>query len=216
MPVKSSVAGLALAALIVAPVSAQQAVIQISGQAWETGGFPSSDVGDELQAVGIVNDIDAPLFWQPTLNSYTFYVEDLVSLGESVFGNTHVVNYSGGTLSIYRDNFPSNHDYGINPPNATSPSTFIDNTAVYLSGVFTDFTLTYNTATSSGSFAGTLNFTGGLVFGNLINPNGWTLGSDIQGFSPTGYDLQLNGSVYTNGPVSTDEVSWSRTKNLYR
>jgi hypothetical protein len=104
----------------------------------------------------------------------------------------------------------------VNPPNATSPSTFTDNSAVYLDGVFQDFTLTFNTATGSGSFAGTLNFTGGLVFPQLTDPDGWTLGSNIEGFSPTGYDLELNGSVYTSGPVSTDPVSWSRTKNLYR
>lgn len=216
MALRSILASLALASLVAAPAGAQQSVIQISGHAWETGGFPISAPGDEFEAVGIVNDVLAPLFWQPTLYSYTYYMRDLVSLGEAVFGTTHVATYTGGALTIYRDALPSNHDYGINPPNATSPSTFTDFNAIYLDGVFVDFTLTYNTATASGSFAGTLNFTGGLVFPNLIDPNGWTLGSNIRGFSPTGYDLELNGSVYTNGPVSTEDVSWSRTKNLYR
>jgi hypothetical protein len=115
------------------------------------------------------------------------------------------------------DFLPSNHDYGSNPPNATSPSTFTDGISTYLDGYFTDFTLTFNHATSSGSFVGTLNFTGGDVFPLLADPEGWTFGSDIAGFSPNGYDLEINGDVYLFvEPVSVEASSWGAIKGLYR
>jgi len=216
MKMKTIWAGLALAFLIAVPAGAQQATIQVSGNSWETGGFPPSNVGDELQAVGIVNEITAPLYWQPYLHSYTFYMRSLMSIGEVIFGTTHVATYTGGLLTIYRDALPSNANYGVNPPNATSPSTFMDGDAIYLDGYFTDFTLVYNSATHSGSFSGTLNFTGGIVFPHLVDPNGWTFGSDLSGVSPQGYDLQLNGDVYTDGPVAVEPQTWGGLKALYR
>lgn len=215
MNLKSIFASLVLVSWASTPCLAQQSIIRISGHSWETGGFPTSQVNDEFQAVGIVNEVVAPLFWQPTIYSYTFAMRDLMSLGETVFGTTSIVSYAGGQVSFYRDALPSNHVYGINPPNATAPSTFEDGT-VYLEGSFTDFTLTFNTTTSSGSFTGTVNFTGGIVFPNLVDPTGWTLGSDLAGVSPTGYDLQLNGNVYLNGPIAVESLSWSRAKALYR
>jgi hypothetical protein len=216
MNLKTIAAGLALASFFAGPASATQSIIRISGNAWETGAYPPSAVGDELQAVGIVNDIVAPLYWQPTIHSYTFYMHGLISLGETIFGTTRIVTYSGGQLTFYRDGLPSNHDYGINPPNATSPSTFTDGDAIYLDGLFTDFTLVFNSATASGSFSGQLNFIGGIVFPHLTDPNGWSFGSDIAGLSPEGYDLELNGDVYANGPIAVEPQSWGDTKALYR
>ncbi|MFN8178488.1 MAG: hypothetical protein U0167_11175 [bacterium] len=216
MNLKTILAGLALASLIAAPAGAQQAIIRVSGHAWETGGYPPSVVGDQLQAVGIVNEIVAPLYWQPAIHSYTFYTRSLSSLGEAIFGTTHVVTYGGGLLTLYRDSLPSNADYGVNPPNATSPATFTDGDAIYLDGYFTDFTLVYNTLTLSGSFSGTLNFTGGIVFPHLTDPNGWTFGSNLSGQSPVGYDLQLNGDIYTDGPIAIEPQSWGGLKSLYR
>lgn len=216
MNLKTTTAGLVLASFLAVPAWATQSIIRVSGNAWETGGYPPSAVGDQLQAVGIVNEIVAPLYWQPNVHSYTYYIRGLVSLGETIFGTTRVVSYSGGQLTFYRDSLPSNHDYGINPPNLTSPSTFTDGDAIYLDGVFTDFTLVFNSATASGSFSGQLNFVGGIVFPNLTDPNGWAFGSDIAGLSPQGYDLEMNGDVYTNGPIAVDPQSWGGVKALYR
>jgi hypothetical protein len=216
MNLKTILASLALVSLLAAPAAATQAIIMISGNSWETGAYPPSDVGDELQAVGVVNEITAPLYWDPSLHSFTFYIHGLSSLGETVFGTIHVVSYTGGQFTIYRDDLPDNSDYGINPPNATSPSTFTDGDAIYLDGVFTDFTLTFNESTASGSFTGTLNFTGGIVYPHLTDPDGWSFGSDIAGLSPQGYDLELNGDVYANGPIAIEPQSWGGMKALYR
>jgi hypothetical protein len=194
----------------------EEVILHMSGNSWETGGFPPSDLGDEFQAVGLLNEIDDPLVWDTATYSYTWHVRELVSIGEVVFGTTRVVTYGGGLLTIYVDFLPSNHDYGVNPPNATSPSTFTDGISTYLDGYFTDFTLTYNHATSTGSFVGTLTFTGGDVYPLLTQYEGWTFGSDIAGFSPNGYDLQLNGEVGLFATVSVEPSSWGAIKGLYR
>ena len=200
----------------VTPALAQETILHMSGNSFETGGFPPSNLGDELQAVGILNDIEAPLVWDTANYSYTWHVRELSSLGEVIVGTTRVVTYGGGALTIYVDFLPSNHDYGVNPPNATSPSTFTDGFSTYLDGFFTDFTLTFNHATNTGNFVGTLTFTGGDVFPLLTDPDGWTFGSNIAGFGPAGYDLELNGDVYLQGPVSVEQESWGSIKGLYR
>lgn len=190
-------------------------ILHLSGQAWEDGGFPPSDVNDSFSIVGILNDIEAPLVWDTATYSYTLHVRELVSLGEVQVSTTHIASYSGGLFTVYVDWLPSNHNYGINPPNATAPSTFTDGISTYLDGFFTDFTLTFNDATSSGSFSGSLTFTGGDVYPNLNATEGWTFGANIAGVSPAGYDLQMNGDVYLT-IVSVDDQSWSNIKNLYR
>jgi hypothetical protein len=190
-------------------------ILHVSGNAWEDGGFPSSNVGDEFHLVGLLNDIENPLVWDTDNYSYTFYVRDLISLGETVFDDLHLVAYSGGLFTIYVDWLPSNHDYGINPPNATAPGTFQDGISTYLDGFFTEFNLTLNTSTSSGSFNGTLNFTGGDVFPLLKATDGWTFGANIAGVSPEGYDLFVNGDVFLT-IIGVEDDTWANIKSLYR
>ena len=202
------------------PVAAQtQQILHVSGNSWEDGGFPPSNGGDVLNVLFVLNSIEYPLVWDTANYGYTGWLRDLTSLGEAVFGTTHVASYSGGLFTIYVDFFPGSGgtapDYGINPPNATAPSTFIDGISTYLDGYFTDFTVTFNTATSSGSFSGTLNFTGGDVFPLLAATDGWTFGANVAGVSPQGYDLQMNGDVYL-AVVPVEPQSWGGIKNLYR
>jgi hypothetical protein len=142
-------------------------------------------------------------------------VRDLVSVGESVFGTLHYVSFSGGLLTIYVDWLPSNHDYGINPPNGTSPGTFSEGISTYLDGYFTSFDMTFNSASASGSFSGQLTFTGGDVFPLLNATDGWTFGANIAGVSPEGYDLELNGDVFLT-IVAVEDESWGGIKSLYR
>lgn len=215
---KVTVLALSLVVALAGSAMADSQILHLSGHAWEDDGagtFPPSNVGDVFNVVGILNDIEAPLVWDTANYSYTVHVRNLSSLGGATFGTTHVVSYSGGLFTIYVDWLPSNHAYGINPPNATSPSTFNDGISTYLDGFFTDFTLTFNTSTQSGSFSGTLNFTGGDVYGLLTATSGWTFGANVAGVSPTGYDLQMNGDVYLE-IVSVENESWGGIKNLYR
>jgi hypothetical protein len=213
---KATTLALAFLAATAGLVFAQdQQILFVSGNAWEDGAFPESIAGDELASVGILNDIDHPLVWDTANYSYTWYMRNLVSEGETVFGSLHVATYTGGLFTIFVDWLPSNHDYGVNPPNATVPMTFMDGISTYLDGYFTDFLLNYNTLSMSGTFNGTLNFTGGDVYPLLNATDGWTFGSNLAGVSPTGYDLQLNGSVFLT-IVSVEEATWGGVKALYR
>jgi hypothetical protein len=210
---------LSLVVALAGSAFADQQILHLSGNAWEDDGlggtFPPSNVGDVFNVVGILNDIEAPLVWDTANYSYTQWIRSLVSLGEATFGTTHVATYSGGLFTVYVDFLPPNWQYGVNPPNATAPSTFNDGISTYLDGYFTDFTVTFNTTTASGSFVGTLNFTGGDVYPLLTATNGWTFGANIAGTSPNGYDLQMNGDVYLQ-VVAVEPQSWGGVKSLYR
>jgi hypothetical protein len=196
-------------------IAQDEQILHLSGEAWEDGAFPPSVSGDEFQAVGILNDIEQPLVWDTNTYAYTWYFRELISLGETTIGPMHLVSYSGGLFTIYVDWLPSDHDYGINPPNATSPSTFTNGISTYLDGYFTSFSMTFNASTASGTFTGQINFTGGDVYPLLNATDGWTFGSNIAGFSPEGYDLELNGSVFLT-VVSVEDETWGGIKSLYR
>jgi len=191
-------------------------ILHIFGHAWETGGFPASDPGDNLSVVGIMSDVYEPLIWDESNHSYTFWIRDLVSLGETVSGLTRIAEYTGGLFTIYVDSLPSNHDYGINPPNATAPSTFTDGTSVYLEGHFTDFTLTFNDAVGGGSFLGGLTLTGGDVLALLPSVDLYLYVGIVQFLSPEGYDLIMDGDVFATVFVAVEETSWGGIKSLYR
>lgn len=208
---------MALASMALAGTAFAQTnqILHVSGNSWETGTFPPSDPGDVLNIVGILNDIEQPLVWDTANYSYTMYVRQLVALGETDVNGTRLASYSGGLFTIYVDWLPSNVDYGVNPPNATVPSTFNDGISTYLDGYFTGFSLTFNDATQNGSFSGTLNFTGGDVYNLLNATTGWTFGANLAGVSPTGYDLQVNGDVYLT-VVGVQDESWGGIKSLYR
>jgi hypothetical protein len=209
--------GIALG-LLVGPAAAQElnSVIHFSGLAFEEGHFPPSYFGESLTAVGNITQIQEPLFWSPSRYSYTFHIGGLMSLGEAVYGTIHVAEYVGGELTIHVDGLPSNAAYGTNPPNATSPATFMDGPTVYLQGYFSSFVMTFNTQSHSGSVAGKVTFTGGNAFPQLTNPVGWTVGAQIGYTVPAGYDVDWNGALYVSGPLATEVASWGQIKSLYR
>lgn len=198
------------------PASAAESKIFLSGHMWEDGGFPPSFPNDELQAVGVINGIRQPLFWSPNIYSYTWYAHQLISTGSIMLGTTVVTEYIGGEMSIYVDSLPSNASYGTWPDNDTVPSTFTDGHGVYLSGRFQSCSVTFNTATASGSFVGEVMFTAGNAYPQLQSPTGWTIGSTITGTSPSGYAGQLNGAMFVDGPLDLDASSWAEVKALYR
>ena len=203
--------------LLAGPTAAQlNTVIHFSGLGYEEGGLLPSMFGDQLNVVGNVTQIRAPLYWSPTRFSYTFHLSGLMSLGETVYGTTHVVEYSRGSIAIYVDTLPSNASYGVYPPNATSPASFADGQSVYLVGSFNSFTSTFNTATHSGSCVGNITFTGGNAFPQLTSPIGWTVAAQLGQATPAGYDVDWNGALYLAGPNATEVASWGQVKSLYR
>ncbi len=200
----------------VVPAHATENVIHLSGYCWEDGDFPPSAPGDEFEAVGVVTRIRRPLFWSPDRFSYTWHVSEMVSLGESVIGATHIAEYTGGRIAIHVDALPSNHDYGTSPPNATSPSSFTDGHGIYLEGRFDSCSMSFNEKTGQGAWVGEITFTGGNAYPQLQDDSGWSIGSQLSAGAPMGYCTATNGTLYVSGPLATEEVSWAGVKSLYR
>ena len=191
---------LALCALLLLPLnSSADVVFNNFGYGFETGDFPSSNAGDVLATAGVVTSLLPGINCDLSTNELTWVIKDLVSNGQFTpdGGKTLIISYSGGSIGLYCD--PSNnHDWGINPPNATSLSTFEDGTQLLIGG-FTQFVMFYDTEFQIGAFSGLINFTNGPDLVNLPSPNGMifagTIGPALDPNIPDGYALEIVGSI---------------------
>jgi hypothetical protein len=199
------------------PAFGQASRIDYYGYAWEDGGFPPSDPGDMLYFTG-VGDYADPIFGVNFANEeLTFYMYDLVSTGEfDIGGGTLMISYSGGYLEIYRD-AAMNADWGVNPPNPTSPSTFVDGT-LFFQGSFNSMTVFLNPG-GDGAYEGTLDGIGGTMIDDVCTGCVYTWGGeftpDTGAQIPDGYDLQVDGVFEIEQTVSTEEASWGSVKALF-
>lgn len=221
-----------LLAVSVAPATAQYAVFDIIGNCWEKSPgetapneFPPSNAGDMMSAVGFVDGSSQAL--SPPLGpyEYTFHFADLESQGQIVnpFNPDEIlVSYTGGTVSISTDQVGgggyTQGDYGVFPPNATAPSTFIDG-SVFLLGYFTTFNLRFNPLTHTGSAQGVIVFTddqnGPLPpTGNSFLFEG-VVGPELDPLIPAGYNLELDGQIFVDEGVPNEHTSWGQLKALY-
>lgn len=209
-----------LTLLIGAPATAQTvALIDYTGFAWETGGIPRSDPGDVLAITGVALTVD-PLFdLAPSTQEVTIYIHDLVVANSVTLpdGSTSV-DYAGGMIEVYEDG-ALNHDWGTMPPNAQL-ATFTDG-ALLFSGAFTRFNLVLNTL-GFGVYDGDIDGIGGtaanLCFGapDCAYTFGGAFGRDVGAQIPTGYDLQIDGTLEVDAAVSNEEASFGAIKSLYR
>lgn len=207
-------------ALVIAfaiPAFGQASAIDYLGYAWETGGFPPSNPGDVMIFTG-VGDYADPIFGIDFgTEEATFYMYDLVSTGAiDIGGGTLMINYTGGYLEIYRDG-AMNADWGIVPPNPTSPSTFIDGT-LFFKGSFNSMTVFLNPA-GDGAYEGTLDGIGGTMIDEVCTGCVYTWGGNFTPPSgaqiPDGYDIQIDGVFEIEEAVSTEDYSWGSVKALF-
>lgn len=201
---------------------AQNATIDYQGYAWETGGFPPSNVDDVLNIVGVVDALDARFGINLLVDEVTLWVTNLVSTGQvDIGGGALSIAYTGGDIQLWQD--PSrNRDYGTNPPNLTAPPTFVDGT-LFLGGTLSDFYLFFDPSTGSGVYEANIDFTAGtgLTTLNQINANGYTFGGVLSntasgGNVPQGYDLQVDGLIEVEVIVGVEETGWGAVKQLFR
>jgi len=187
-------------------------------------GFPPSNPGDVLAGCGLITGMSAPLTWSTDDYQYTWVLSDLVSIGEYDLGNGVIlIDYAGGALDIYADAFAgpgyTAPVHGIEPPNATAPSTFADGN-LYLHGVFSSFTMFYFPSLSTGQYEGMLTFQLGSNLGELENPAGYTFAGTVDPSGaitiPTGYDLEAVGHIDFDPAIPTEPSTWGEVKNLYR
>lgn len=191
--------------------------IDYFGYAWETGGFPPSDLGDELIFTCVATYL-TDLF-EVNLDDFelTFHLHDMVNCGSTTLpSGTEVISYCDGFLDIYMD-AAKDADWGINPPNLTSPSNFTDG-ILFFHGSFSNFTM-FMTSYGYGSFEGTLDGEDGWVINEICSDCAYTWGGafsqDIAQV-PEGYDLQIDGVLEMDYEVPTEDATWGTIKTLFR
>jgi len=202
--------------LLAGPAHAQNAILLADyvGYGWETGGFLPSNPGDELDLVGVADNVASILGVDLGTTEVTFYIYGLVSTGEFVSGGVTYIAYVGGTLELWADG-AQNSDYGTFPPNGTSPSTFMDGTLLF-QGNFTNFQIAI-TGTGIGGYEGDLDAVAGTVVQEVCANCAYTWGGAwTQGVQLVdGYDLQIDGSLQVDPVVSTEDRAWGSLKSRY-
>jgi len=226
---------LALAGPAFANGGDDELLISFTGFDYQNPNFSGTylDLGEGYKVVGFVTS-SGPLLasWIDfTSYEYTIYVRDLSVNGRFfTFPNLTVTFANNGRGSYYADNFPVDGGtaatYGVNPPNATAPSTFTDgtldpNTGERVTGDVDNFVLVYNFSTNQGSFAGNMTLDGGpaLIYVPVPQRAGWVLGGLLgppNATIPLGYDHQVDGECRIPGKTPAAHHTWGAIKALYR
>ena len=191
------------------------------------GGAPPGflQVGNSYHAVGFVTSFHSMMTGviNNATNEYTFYIDNASVTASSYVNDVLEVNFANNaTLTVYEDSRSTGTaaSYGINPPNATAPSTFIDGTNALTADV-DNLTLVYDYTTAQGNFEGTASLVGGSKL-YVIPPaqrNGWVLGG-LAGAPnatvPAGYVNQISGEIQIPGATNATQKTWGSLKALYR
>lgn len=179
--------------------------------------------GEGYNLVGFVTSVGSELdpYTDFSVNEYTIHVKDLTVDTRFFFAGFLEVHFlNGGRSRYYGDPISggTHGTYGVNPPNATSPSTFIDGT-LELGGSVDVFVLTYDFNLDQGNTNGTMNLDEGPLLIYVPIHNGWTL-AGLAGRPnatvPTGYDNQLSGECRIPNATPTTHKTWGAVKALYR
>jgi len=183
-------------------------------------------VNDGYKAVGFITSVGPMLapYYDETTYEYTFYLFGL-TVATRVFdapSQTLFVTFNDNARTrYYRDPFVGGTPavYGVNPPNATAPSTFTNGLLV-LGGDVDDFTLFYDFFFDEGNTSGAMTQDEGDFFDNgYVNPvGGWTLAGLLgrpNATIPQGYDNQLEGECVIR-PVPAAHKTWGAIKKTYR
>jgi len=187
-----------------------------------TPGF--GNVGDGYNSLGIVLSVNPSLLTANFgANQYTYRFNNLSATSTESAAPFLFVFYSPGDFDIYEDpNFPvgTSADYGTNPANATAPSTFVDGTNI-LGGTVTNFVLTIDLSSGTGSFNGDIAFNRGTQSGSIpaAQLGGWTFAGLTSGGgtgAPAGYQHQVDGEIRVPDVVPVTTKSWGQVKSTYR
>ncbi len=180
---------------------------------------PPEDVGTVTTVVGM---LEPPIgFTYPfTVNfnayEYTYYFQAVITaVVPGPFSTDYF--YADAELFIYEDP-AKNADYGIDPPNATAPSTFREGT-VALHGTLTNL---FRSDDPFGFFDPTLigdcSFDGGTKLGELLQGEMWTITGGLilaDPSTPPGYGHAWVTEVFFTGPVAVEHSTWGGIKALY-
>jgi len=181
-------------------------------------------VGEGYKVVGFVTQFGPSLSpYVSSSNEYTNHIFNMTVATHSYFAGFFEADFSNGGRSRYYGDPISggtHGDYGVNPPNATSPSTFIDG-SMRLGGSVDNFKLVinFNATPATGTFSGDMTLDEGpdLIY-FPTNKSGWTLGGTAgqpNATIPAGYDNQVTGECKLLVTPTTHRT-WGAIKALYR
>jgi len=218
---------MAMAAVLTLPAKARadQFLADFRGFDYEdpnnTPGF--GNIGDGYNSLGDVTQVNPALLTADfSNNQYTYQFKDLSAIASDSAPPFLFLFYSTGRFRIFEDPISGGTPrvYGVNPPNATAPSTFTDGTLI-LGGAVSNFILTLDLSNNNGSFNGDITFDEGTQQGSIpaAQLNGWTFAGLTSGSgtgTPDGYAHQVDGEVRVPSPTGATPTSWGKLKNLYR
>ncbi len=180
---------------------------------------PFLALNDEYCAVGFLTSM-SPLLAGVTnpADEHTFHLSE--AMVSSVYWDGSVLEVIFAPHARFRlyEDASHNADYGVNPVNATSPSTFTDGTLV-LGADVTNLVLVYDYTVNQGNFDCMADLDEGSQLG-IVPPaqrNGWVMSGTAgrpNATIPDGYVNQLSGEVQI--PVPTAHRTWGAIKKLYR
>lgn len=186
------------------------------------------EVGDGYKVVGTLTSVGTYLdSWVDTsVYEYTVHMFDLtVSARFFTAPYLTVLFNNNGRGRYYEDPLAGGTaaTYGTNPPNATSPSTFIDG-VMQLGGDIDNFVLSYDYSINDGNFFGDMTIDEGpdIIYIPPGQLAGWVIGGiNNHGLGgnpsvPTGYDHQVEGECRIPGKTPTTHKTWGAVKSLYR
>jgi hypothetical protein len=218
MKLTAMVVGFLLVVGAAGQVAAQSQLADFWGFSYEDplGGGPGMP-GNILEARGFIDDLWGPyITFDMDMYQYTWEVLDLVSQGFNQ--QTFVTYYTGGTVTIYED---SSFDAANGClPNWITPDSTFNNGTLYLYGVFSGFFTCFNPALGSGTFEGTIDWTGGTHLSEIPPEwrSGWTFGGTTESqyaCIPEEYDYRIDGQVFLI-PVAAEGRTWSGIKKLLK
>jgi hypothetical protein len=174
-------------------------------------------------AIGDVDNINpAAVVTDPTNNWYTFVLATRPPTNVYTDAGWTYYEYvdvdSVGQFFVYEDPKSTGtlRDYGVNPANATAPSTFSDGTLL-LGAKFTYLQIAVDAAWSTAYLYGVMDFYCGEGWGSLPCFTGWTFDGMAQEVGvPGGYIWAVDGEVYVEEEISTEETSWSGIKQMFK
>lgn len=180
------------------------------------------ELGAGYVGIGFLPVLFSPLVADTSTFEYTYILSGLTVSNVTPVGSFLIIDYAGpGTIKVYEDSktLGTPGVYGINPPNATAPSSFTDGT-LFVEGAITGFQIILNTATNSGSYEAVFEAVGGSQLVNipLGQRDGWTFagltGNELN--KPEGYEHQVDGQILVMDPVPVELKTWGSIKKDYR
>ena len=181
---------------------------------------PFITTGDEYRAAGHVTSFSSMFTGVVGGGEHTFYLANASVTSQSFVGGVLEVTFApNARFRIYEDG-ANNADYGVNPANATSPSTFVD--GMLLLGADVDnLVLIYDYNDNSGNFLGNATLDEGAALW-VVPPSrraGWVLGGQAgrpNASIPEGYVNQISGEVQIPSATPAAHKTWGQIKTLYR